>query len=322
VSNQNADSVSFIDVNPTSATFHQVVKTLNVGRGPRGIAWDPGNEDILCCNEQESTVSVISVAQLAVRKTISSQINHPFDVCIQQRQFNFGFFRNVYLAFILNRTGDLAVFESGPNGVNGWGYDDIVGVPAFNFQNPKKIMLDYNKLGGSCWIVHENQLTLSGAQTNLPGGAVTNIVIDSATSGQLPLNVNSLFIPQFRDMNFKVNVSIGPDQLTGIPVDMALDDLINLGGLENVSTVQSAGTPVILNGKSSVKAVGLNVITGAKNPQFMFLAVPNSTEGPGVVDVIDVGSPGFRRIDTNAFHAGVQSIPASGVNGLMDYWRQ
>ena len=105
-------------------------------------------------------------------------------------------------------------------------------------------------------------------------------------------------------------------------MDLALDDLINLGGVENVSTVQSAGTPAIINGKSSVRSVVFNVIAGAKNPQFMFLAVPNSTEGPGVVDVIDVGSPGFRRIDTNAHRPGIQSITASGVNGLMDYWRQ
>jgi YVTN family beta-propeller protein len=328
VSNQSADTVSFIDINPTSASFHQVIENVDVGRGPRGIAWDPGNEDILVCNEVENTVSVISAAALAVRKTVSSQINQPFDVCIQQRQFNFGFFRNVYLGFILNRNGDLAVFESGPNGVNGWGYDDIVGVPSLVFENPKKIMLDYNKLGGSVWIVHENKLNLNGSQSNLPGGAVTNIVIDSATAGQLPLNVNSLLIPQFRDMNFKVNVSIGPDELTGIPVDIALDDLVNLGGGENVATVQSAGTPQIMNGKSSVKGSTFGAaVVGAKNPQFMFLAVPNPTNGQGgngvgFVDVIDVGSPGFRRIDTNAHITGIQSIPAAGVSGLMDYWRQ
>ncbi len=120
VTSRGSDSVTFIDIQPSSSTFHQIVKVLQVGHGPQGIAWDPGNEDILVCNEFASTVSVIGVASLAVRKTVSSQLNHPFDIAIQQRNLNFGFFRNVYNAFILNRGGDLAIFESGPNGVNGW----------------------------------------------------------------------------------------------------------------------------------------------------------------------------------------------------------
>ena len=53
----------------------------------------------------------------------------------------------------------------------------------------------------------------------------------------------------------------------------------------------------------------------------MFLAVPNSSEGPGVVDVIEL-KPGFPRVDTDPYVPGVQSIQASGVNILMDYWRQ
>ena len=257
-----------------------------------------------------------------MRKTVASQLNRPFDVAIQQRSFNFGFFRNTYNAFILNRNGDMAVFESGPNGVNGWGYDDIIGVPPFTFESPKRIQLDFNRITGSVWILHENKLNVDGTQSGIPGGAVTNIVVDSAIGGQLPLNVISLLIPSFRDMNFKVNISIGPDQLTGVPIDMAMDDLVNLGGTPNQATTQSAGSPLNTNGKASVRQGGQGTIVGAKNPNFLFLAVPTSTEGPGVVDVIDINSPGYRRVDTNVFHVGVQSIPASGVSGLMDYWRQ
>jgi hypothetical protein len=42
----------------------------------------------------------------------------------------------VYFAWILNRSGKLALFESGPGGVNGWGYDDVIGVAPMTFDQP------------------------------------------------------------------------------------------------------------------------------------------------------------------------------------------
>src|SRR5262245_51493056 len=53
VSNEGADQVSFIDTDPGSATFHKVVRTVSVGAGPTGIAWDSGNEDIFVCNQAD-----------------------------------------------------------------------------------------------------------------------------------------------------------------------------------------------------------------------------------------------------------------------------
>jgi hypothetical protein len=58
---------------------------------------------------------VISAFTFNVRKTVQSHLNLPFDVVITQRQAGFGFLRNVYFAWILNRNGDLTIFESGPN---------------------------------------------------------------------------------------------------------------------------------------------------------------------------------------------------------------
>ena len=49
--------------------------------------------------------------------------------------------------------------------------------------------------------------------------------------------------------------------------------------------------------------------------------MPNSFEGPGVVDVIDLSS-GFRRYDTDPFVTGVQSLPATNVNIVADFMRQ
>ena len=323
VSNQKSDTVSFIDIDPRSSGFHQVVKETTVGRAPRGIAWDPGNEDIMVCNEGEDSVSIISAFGFNVRRVVKGSLNGPFDVVISQRQLAWGYFRDVYFAWILNRNGNLTLFESGPNGTNGWGFDDTIGVVPFSFENPKKITLDVRNVFGAVWVVHENPIDpATGNKTNLPGGAVSRVNISGGLLGLLPLGIGNFLInPQFRDLSFSVEVSIGPSQLTGIPVDIAFDNLNNLGGVSNaIDPKFAAGQPILLNGKSTVKLRGATYVP-SYSPDYMFLAVPNSNEGPGVVDVISLNS-GFTRFDTSAYLPGVQSIPAPGVILVSDYWRQ
>ncbi|HVS08997.1 MAG TPA: hypothetical protein VMS76_03915, partial [Planctomycetota bacterium] len=322
VSNQKAGAVSIVDIDPSSGTFHQVLKTVPVGQGPRGIAWDPGNEDILVCNELDDTLSVISAKSLQVRKVAKAHLDRPFDVCITQRQYGFGYNRNVYFGWILNRNGDLTLFESGPNGINGWGYDDTIGVAPFKLEKPKRIAVDPSFLGGAVWIAHENPLDPNGSPSGVVGGAVTNVRIDSAVTGVLPLTGFNFFInPQFRDLTLQVKVSIGPDQLTGIPSDLALDDQVNVGAAQNFFTSFSSGLPTKTSGKSSVRGVPFVSVTPAKSERFLFVAVPSSSEGPGAVDVIALGT-GYLRYDTDPYLSGVQSIPAPGATVLADYWRQ
>ena len=317
VSNQNADTVTFIDTNPASATFHKVVKITQVGRGPRGLEWDPGNEDILVCNEEDGSVSILSAFTFDVRKTIFGNLERPFDVVILQRQIGFGYNRAVYFAWILNRNGDLTIFESGPNGVNGWGYDDTVGVAPFTFENPKKLALNYEFIGGSVWILHENPLSETGTPTGQIGGAVTRVDIDSGAFGLLPLNgFQGQVNPQFRNMSLKVRTSIGPNELTGVPVDLCFDELNNLGASQNTQSNFGVGQGILINGKSVIR----NATNAAIFPDFMFLAVPTSSEGPGVIDVIAMTS-GYTRFDTDKYLSGVQSVPCSGARFLCTFFR-
>ncbi len=320
VTNESADVVTFIDVNPASAGFHSVTKTVRVGAGPTGIAWEPGNEDIFVCNQRDSSVSILSAFTLEVRKTLRSQITAPIDVAITPRQMGFGFQRGVYFAYILNGNGSLALFESGPNGVNGWGFDDVIGTPTFRFANPKAIAADVSNLNSGVWIVHEDPLGSDGQPLGVGGGAVSHVALTSGLIGIVPLDPGSFVNPSVRDLGFQVLASIGPDQLTGVPVDIAFDNQVMQTSLTNWSTQYSAGFPLSINGKSLVKSNG-NVIVPVSAPQFMFLAVPNSLEGPGVIDVINLAA-GFQRFDTDPFQNGVQSIPATGVIGLSDYIRQ
>ena len=123
--------------------------------------------------------------------------------------------------------------------------------------------------------------------------------------------------PHPRLLGLRIQRSLGEsaDQLSGRPLDIAFDDQSNLGGLRNYHTVFSAGRQAELNGKNLVRFVPGAGILATNEPALAFL--PTSA---GVVDVIDLDSG--LRVDTNAFHAGAQSIPAPGVWRAMDYFRQ
>ncbi len=267
-------------------------------------------------------MSIISAFSLEVRKVLSSQLNQPFDVAITGRQFNYGLFRNVYFGYIMNRSGKVALFESGPNGVNGWGYDDVVGSAVTTFQNPKGIQPDYKSAFSGVWIVHEGPIHPETGAEGSPGTpAISRLFVESGFTGVIPLTVSSLLVPQLRDNNLAVNPSLGPDALSGVPVDIAFDNQKNFGALVNNLTQFSAGVATANNGKSLMRSVG--AITNTCEPNYMFVAVPSPSFGSeGVVDVIDMSGSGFDRVDTSAFSSGVQSIPCTNASGLMDYWRQ
>ena len=321
ITSETANQVSFLDVDPASPTFHTIVQVTPVGAGPTGIAWEPGNEDILVCNTAGGTVSVISAFTLQVRKTLTRELVAPIDVAITPRQMNYSFGRGVYFAYVLDAGGAVALFESGPDGPNGWGYDDIVARLPIPFARPKAIQPDVHEINSAVWVLHEDPLASDGQPTGQPGGAATLLGIVGGTLGIQPLDPGQLDDPHLRDLEFGVRLSFGEGQdgLSGIPVDLAFDDQVNLGALTNFSTQFSAGQPLSVNGKSLVKFIPPAVLP-AKAPQFLFLAVP----GAGVIDVLrpDTFPVLERRVDTNVFQPGSQSIPATGVAVLMDYFRQ
>ncbi|MDG2144378.1 MAG: beta-propeller fold lactonase family protein [Planctomycetota bacterium] len=320
VSNRGSGTVSFIDIDPSQPTFHEVVKTTPVGKGPAGIAWEPSNEDILVTNELSNSLSVISATSLDVRKTISNQLSQPFEVAITPRQVNFGFNRNVYFAYIINRNGKMSIFESGPDGTGGWGFDDVVGQPSLTFPNPKTIQPDHIAVQSGVWICHEQALDLEGEIVGQVGtGAVSNMVFESTQTGQIPLGGGPLASLAGRDIQFRIANSFGVSTLTGTPQDIAFDNMRNFGGTPNPLISQfSAGTPVATNGKNLIRQQA--GIVNTNEPSFMFLAVPSSSQGGGVIDVIDLNT-NLRR-DVDLYTAGIQSIPADGAALVMDYFRQ
>ena len=319
ITSEATDQVLFLDVDPASASFHELVHAAPVGDGPRGIAWESGNEDLLVCCTAADAVYVLSAFTLHVRKVLSEHLRAPLDVALTPRQTTFGFARNVYLGYVLNADGTVAVFESGPSGINGIGFDAIVGELPFVFHAPRAIQPDVTNLNSGFVVAHERPLGTDGQPTGQHGGALTRVGITGGTPGPIPLQPGEL--PTFRNLEWGVLASVGegPGGLTGIPVDLAFDDQRNLSALTTFSTVFSAGQPLSVNGKGLVRVIGGGVLS-VTNPQFLFVAVPASAEGPGVVDVLLL--PDLERVDTDAFDAGIQSIPAAGVTGLMSYFRQ
>lgn len=321
VSNQLADTVTFIDIGPSSTQFHQIIQTVEVGNSPRGLAFEPTNEDVIVCNELSNSISIISAANLEVRREITSQLNRPFELCITPRMQGFSFNRAVYFGYVLNRTGNVALFESGPNGVNGWGFDDVVGIISIEFQAPKTVQIDPLNLDASVYIVHEGPIdTFTGNPGQLGDGAISRLRIESALTGAIPISGNSTVNPNFRDVQFSVPVSLSQSsgQLSGIPVDIAFDNQRNLGGLPGVATQFSAGSPVPANSKATIRGAGIRMSA----PQFLFASIPNPVGGSGVVDVMALGITGTPRFDTDPYVAGVQSIPVPLVTILSDYLRQ
>lgn len=133
VTNEGDNSVSVVDADPISTTFMQELKRIDVGFGPRGISVAPDKEDCFILNFLGNTITVISVQSLTPRKVLNSaEINRPFDIALGMRETSAasvpGFQSGTYHGFVSNFGADnVLVFESGPDGLAGIGFDNIIG---------------------------------------------------------------------------------------------------------------------------------------------------------------------------------------------------
>ena len=320
VTNPAAGTVTFIDTNPSSFLFHRIRRQVTVGDMPMGVAWSPHNEDVLVCNEGSDTVSVISASNYLLRKTVDIPAGQPFDVVMTPRETTFGLRRGVYYGYILSRSGEISVFESGPNGINGWGFDDVIGTLPFLFQSPKTLQLNPTRGYMSVAVVHEGPIDpITGQPGALGDGAISTVEITGGQMGQIPLTSGQA--PQFRSITFEVVESLGAStgSLSGVPTDVAFDEMWNLGGLSGPRTDFSAGSPIPANSKANYRdGISTQTNFSARGPRFMLAAVPSA----GAIDVLQAQVPGSPPFDVDIYAPGVQPISASGVRSLAGFWRQ
>ena len=214
---------------------------------------------------------------------------------------------------MLNSNGTIAIYESGPDGVNGIGFNDIIGsVTNVSFPRAKAMIYDYNQQNGGVLIGHTDESGL---------GQISRLGLTATPIGQLPLNpaVGGFILPPtYRQKEWTVVQRIGGtpapgsfvDQISGNSIiDMAHDDLLNFGGGGGqVSPYFSsaASTPYFHSGKHTLKVVG-GVAVQAVTPKLLFIALS------------DVGNVDVFEIDTGTRLATI-SVP--GVRVVANYWRQ
>ncbi len=309
VTNFSAGTVVFIDIDPSSPSFHQIVHEERVGKGPAGLAWQPEGEDLLVCNSLSDSLSIINGADLQLRKTVIGQMNRPIEVAVTLRQNGVGFNTGTYYGFILNSDGTIAIYESGPDGINGIGYNQVIGIPDdAHFRAANTIQPDIKSFVSGIWVAHQDSLGV---------GQVSHLELTSSPTGNLPIDASALgFIlpPTFRQRVWSITGRIGGSNasnsnfLSGNNViDIAIDELSNFGAYPDTTSI-FVGNLVYADhsGKGQGKVVNGQVLP-AIDPRFLFVGLADS----GKVDVVE--------LDTGKI---VRTIPVPGVRVLSSYWRQ
>jgi hypothetical protein len=313
VTNFSSSTVSFIDISPVSPTFHQVVTETRVERGPTGIAWQPDGEDVLCVSTDANFMTVISAVDFSVRRSVGGFLNGPIDVVCTERYQATGNTSGTYYAYILNGNGTVAIYESGPDGVNGIGFNDVIGTVAnANFPRAQSLFFDFITQNGGVFVGHVDESGL---------GQVSRLTLTSTPFGQLPLNPSSggfILPPTYRQKEWTVTQRMGGissttpvrDLLSGNSVvDLATDDMLNFGGALGQATPFNLAflrTPYLHSGKHTLKNVG-GAPTFACVPQLLFVALSDV----GKVDVLEIETG--RKIAT---------VDVPGVRVISSYWRQ
>jgi hypothetical protein len=313
VTNFASSSVSFIDIDPTSSTFHQVVTETRIDAGPTAIAWQPDGEDVLVVSTEANFLTIISGLDFSVRRTVGGFLNGPLELIVTERYLASGNGSAVYYAYILNSNGTVAIYESGPDGVNGIGFNDIIGsVTNVTFPRARAMIHDASVAAGGVFIGHTDDAGL---------GQVSRLNLTSTPVGALPLNpISTGFIlpPTYRQKEWTVTQRFGglspttpvQDLLTGNSViDICVDDMQNVGALfgqGNAYAPAYNATPYQHSGKHLVKAVPGGVAPST-TPRLMFIALSDT----GNVDVFELQT-GTR----------IATLSVPGVRVVANYWRQ
>jgi hypothetical protein len=312
VCNFASASISYIDINPLSPTFHQIVGETRLQAGATAIAWQPDGEDILCVSTDANLLSVVSGLDFTVRRTVGGFLNLPIDLVVTPR-FTIGFASGLYFAYILNANGTVAIYESGPDGVNGIGFNDIIGaVTNVSFPRARAMIYDASATDGGVLIGHTDDAGL---------GQVSRLNPTSSPVGPQPLNpIATGFIlpPTFRQKEWSVtqrfgglsSTAPGQVQLSGNSIiDLCVDDMLNIGGLlgqTNLYAPSYTSTPWSHSGKHALKQFGPNP-TAVTTPRLLFVA----TSDTGKVDVLELQTS-----------AKLRTISVPGVRVVANYFRQ
>jgi YVTN family beta-propeller protein len=206
VSNRGDDSLSVVDADLRSAGFLTEVARVPVGDGPTAVAAAPDGEDVFVVNTDGDSISILDAATRTVRKTLSSPaLDEPTDICLGMREVSLmpGFQSGVYHGYIANTGGDnVLIYQSGPSGVAGLGFDDIIGEvtsdgsgPFAAMVRPTRVVFDpvapldafANTVG--CFVLHQDDAgqavvsRVSYTHDSFPGVTIVNTTTQAPSFG-------------------------------------------------------------------------------------------------------------------------------------------
>lgn len=309
VSNTSSATVVTVDTDPRSPTFHQIVSETKVPEGPTEIVWQPDGEAICVVCSLAGSLARLSGADFSVQKVVSGNIVDPVGLVVTERYFTTGNTSNVFYAYILNSNGTVAVYESGPDGTNGIGFNDMIGLVQPSFRRARAMKFDWTSGFGGFWISHLDEQNVA---------VVSRCELTTSPQGQQPIQQQTgtgfTLPPTFRQKEWTITEQYGgaaPSQSLNVRfsgnsvADFAFDEMFNQGALTNQVTQNNASLGISAFGHSAKGAVmgGLRPI----RPAFLFVALNDV----GKIDVIDV----IARIR-------VTTLDVPGVSMLSTYWRQ
>ncbi len=308
VSNFASSTVSIVDTDPFSRTFNQIIAETRVAEGPTEIAYQPDGESICVVCSTAGALTIIDGGDYSVHNTVTGNIVSPVDVVVSPRYVATGNTSNVYYAYVLNGNGSIAVYESGPNGANGIGYDDMVGLAGPTFRRARALTMDWTSGLGGVWVSHTDEAGLA---------RVSRLELTTSPQGPTMINQNLgagfVLPPTFRQKEWTVTESYGgleinqPIRLVfsgNTIADVAFDEMLNGGASFNQGTQYSNNSFSVLShsAKGAVMGGGSPI-----SPAFMFVALADT----GKIDVVDLQA-----------RVIIKTIDVPGVNLLSTYWRQ
>jgi len=314
VSNGAGNSVAVYDVDPRSDTFLELLHIVYVGGQPKGVCCQPDFEDILVCNYGTNTISIIDAATNTVRKTLTSLIKKPWDIVAGPRQMQFGYGTQVYHGYVSNYGGDnVLIYESGPDGLGGVGYDNILDPVSTSGSG----LIEYEKIykpRGICYNPtylnnQQSSLNLTGgcfvAHSSTKGAAVSEVMFTQqyAPWGPIFLVTPSGSIggtPGFGDRVFEITSqwTVQDGNLSGVTsaTDVAMPDFYKYAWLNS----NFSANPYVTNygsvGANPAMALPINnkhpirIIMGTPVPTWTPVTLYVSYENTGNIDLIDINT--------------------------------
>lgn len=303
VSNNSASTVTFIDTDPFSTTFLEIIKVVNLvdsnnrrALGPTELVWQGNGEDILVLCDRSNSMALISGNGLEVRKIISG-VNKPKLLAVTDRNSSI-YITGLYYAYVVLQNGDMKIYESGPDGIQGIGFDEFIGTPSLNgrsgFVNPSSILIHPGSVKHSVFVAYSPST----------GAIIDDIWLDSAPTGSVTVSppVGTGVDPNRRNKEWLVIKQYENVFSSSSILDLAVDDLNNFGSLSTTYTVFGGGNIVPHSSKSLVRGAA-----PVSNPRFLFAA-----SSSGFIDVINI---------TDGTLAS-PPVRVEGVSTLAHYWRQ